>query len=58
MLLCLYYVVVTLCIQEYGVTALATAAMKGHEQVVDVLLKAGANPNIMSHVCCNPDCWA
>ena len=32
-------------------TALALAANEGHEQVVDVLLKAGANPNIQNHVC-------
>ena len=38
-------------IQDYGVTALALAANKGHKQVVDVLLKAGANPDIQNHVC-------
>ena len=38
-------------IQEYGRTALAAAARKGHEQVIDVLLKAGANPDIQEHVC-------
>lgn len=32
-------------------TAMAWAAMKGHKQVVDVLLKAGANPDIPNHVC-------
>ena len=32
-------------------TALAWAAYEGHEQVVDVLLKAGANPDIQDHVC-------
>ena len=32
-------------------TALAWAARQGHEQVVDVLLKAGANPDIQNHVC-------
>lgn len=31
-------------------TALAWAAHQGHEQVVDVLLKAGANPNIKDDV--------
>ena len=31
-------------------TALAWAACKGHEQVVDVLLKAGANPDIQDKV--------
>ena len=30
-------------------TALAWAANEGREQVVDVLLKAGANPDIQSH---------
>ena len=30
-------------IQEYGRTALARAAYNSHEQVVDLLLKAGAN---------------
>ena len=30
-------------------TALAWASRKGREQVVDVLLKAGANPGIQSH---------
>ena len=32
-------------------TALAWAAQEGHEQVVDVLLKAGANPDIQGHGC-------
>ena len=32
-------------------TALAWAARQGHKQVVDVLLKAGANPDIQNHVC-------
>ena len=31
-------------------TALAVAARHGHEQVVDVLLKAGANPDIQDKV--------
>ena len=33
-----------------GLTALARAAYKGHEQVVDVLLKAGAKPDIQDKV--------
>ena len=37
-------------LQKYGVTALAVAAYKDHEQVVDVLLKAGANPDIQAKV--------
>ena len=32
-------------------TALAWAAHQGYEQVVDVLLKAGANPDIQDNVC-------
>ena len=38
-------------IVQNGLTALAVAAYEGHEQVVDVLLKAGANPDIQDHVC-------
>ena len=38
-------------IQKYGMTTIASAASEGHEQVVDVLLKAGANPDIQDHVC-------
>ena len=30
---------------QNGSTALARAVYKGHEQVVDLLLKAGANPD-------------
>ena len=37
-------------IQGNGMTALAWAAYEGHEQVVDVLLKAGANPDIQDKV--------
>ena len=37
-------------IQKYGITSLAVAARKGREQVVDVLLKAGANPDIQDKV--------
>ena len=37
-------------------TALVIAAIKNYEEVVDVLLKAGANPDIQSHVCCNKIC--
>ena len=33
-------------------TALAWAAQEGHEQVVDVLLKAGANRDVQGHSCC------
>ena len=36
---------------QNGRTALAQAAYEGHEQVMDVLLKAGANPDIQDHVC-------
>ena len=32
--------------QKYGMTALAWASYNGYKQVVDVLLKAGANPDI------------
>ena len=32
-------------------TAVALAVRQGHKQVVDVLLKAGANPDIQDHVC-------
>ena len=41
-----------------GITALAEAALQGHEQVVDVLLKAGAKPDIQSKVieCVHADC--
>ena len=31
-------------------TSLAGAANQGNEQVVDVLLKAGANPDIQNHI--------
>ena len=34
-------------------TALVIAAIKNHEEIVDMLLKAGANPNIINRVCCN-----
>ena len=37
--------------QKYGVTALAFAVFQGHELVVDLLLEAGANPNIQDYVC-------
>ena len=33
-------------LQRYGMTSLVWAAQEGHEQVVDILLKAGANPDI------------
>ena len=41
-----------------GLTALARAAYGGHEQVVDVLLKAGANPDNQDQVteCVRTDC--
>ena len=41
-----------------GMTALAWAASKGHEQVVDLLLKAGANPDHQNQVteCVCTDC--
>ena len=38
-------------IQKYGTTTIALAASEGHEQVVDLLLKARANPDIQDHVC-------
>ena len=38
-----------LCIQE-GKTALAWASWKGHKQTVDVLLSAGAKPDIQDQV--------
>ena len=43
---------------QNGWTALAAAASNGHEQVVDVLLKAGAKPDIQSKVieCVHADC--
>ena len=37
-------------IQEDGATALIMAAHEGHEQVVGVLMKAGANPDIQDKV--------
>lgn len=37
-------------IQEYGMTALAWAAFNGYVQVVDMLLKAGANPDLQDKV--------
>ena len=39
-------------------TALAVAAYKGHERVVDALLKAGAKPDIQGEVieCVHADC--
>ena len=45
-------------IQEYGMTALAWAAHEGHEQVVDMLLKAAAKPDIQGKVieCVHADC--
>lgn len=39
--------------QNYGITALAYAGNKGYEQVVDVLLKAGANPDIQDRNVCD-----
>ena len=36
--------------QKYGRTALAWAALKGHGEVVDMLLKAGANLHIQDTV--------
>ena len=40
--------------QIYGMTALAYAASQGYKQVVDMLLNAGANPDIQDKVCrCN-----
>ena len=45
-------------LQKYGMTALVVAAYKGHEQVVDVLLKAGAKSDIQGKVieCVHADC--
>ena len=37
-------------IQEYGMTALVWAAINGYVQVVDMLLKAGANPDLQDKV--------
>ena len=36
--------------QKFGDTALVLAAHHGHEQMVDLLLKAGADPNIQDWV--------
>ena len=33
-----------------GITALAWASIQGHETVVEMLLKAGAKPNIQDQV--------
>ena len=46
-----------LIIQD-GWTALAVAASEGYEQVVDLLLKAGAKPDIQDKVieCVHADC--
>ena len=43
---------------QNGGTALARAAYNSHEQVVDVLLKAGAKPDIQDKVieCVHADC--
>ena len=41
-------------LQKYGATALIWAATEGCEQVVDVLLNAGANPDIRSRSCWTP----
>ena len=35
---------------QNGMTALTVAAHEGHEQVVDMLLKAGAKPDIQEKV--------
>ena len=47
-----------LCIQE-GKTALAWASWKGHKQTVDVLLSAGAKPDIQDQVswCVHGNLW-
>ena len=45
---CIEWMVIVL--QEYGMTALAVAAYGGCEEVVNVLLNAGANPNIQDNV--------
>ena len=39
-----------LIIQKYGRTALARAAQKGHEQVVEVLIKAEAKLDVQDKV--------
>ena len=44
------YCYVDVIVQINGATALAWAANGGHEQVVDVLLKAGANPDVQIEV--------
>ena len=40
-----------LILQKYGMTALVLAAYEGHEQVLNALLNAGANPDITDYVC-------
>ena len=44
---------------QNGRTALAWAARQGHEQVVDVLLKAGAKFDVQDKVkeCVHADCY-
>ena len=51
--------------QKVGITALAWAALQDHDQIVDVLLKARADPDIqdkvaknilVSHWCVHTDC--
>ena len=39
--------------EYYDATALAMAAYGGHVQIMDVLLKAGANPDIQDNVTIN-----
>ena len=36
--------------QKVGITALAWASLQDHDQIVDVLLKAGADPDIQDKV--------
>ena len=44
---------------QHGLTALAWAAQEGHEQVMDVLLKAGAKFDVQDKVreCVHADCY-
>ena len=41
---------IIIIIQKYDMTGLSWAAYGGHEQVMDMLLKAGATPDFQDHV--------
>lgn len=47
--ICMHYIDLFV-MQKFGDTALVLAAHHGHEQMVDLLLKAGADPNIQDWV--------